>query len=441
MANTDSEYAGGYASAGPHAPAQSRTKMMLSAGIGHFIEWFDFGLYGTLAAIIASNFFASGDPVIALLKSFAVFGSGFLMRPLGGLFFGSMGDRLGRRKVLVTVIVITSCSTFVMGILPTWHQVGMLAPVLLVLTRLVQGFAAGGESSGVITYLAESAKPNRRATLTCWSENFSFMAFVCGSGLVLILTHTLGETAMNEWGWRIPFLLAGPLGWIGLYLRNHLQDSPEFQALLNSRQTEAAPLRRAVITGRRALGFCIGFVVIKAVMHWMLQAFIPAYLVTTLHYPALDAYTITTLGLLFVAVLVPFMGYLSDRIGRKPLMLAGCLGLILFAWPAMKLLTSGEVFSAMLGLGLLGLCIAAFDGASNAAMAELFPTRIRFGGVAIAYNLAVAFFGGVTPWSLAWLLTVTGNPLSPALYVMMAALVTLLTVLRARETAGQPLRA
>lgn len=175
-------------------------------------------------------------------------------------------------------------------------------------------------------------------------------------------------------------------------------------------------------------------------MHWMLQAFIPAYLVTTLHYPALDAYTITTLGLLFVAVLVPFMGYLSDRIGRKPLMLAGCLGLILFAWPAMKLLTSGEVFSAMLGLGLLGLSIAAFDGASNAAMAELFPTRIRFGGVAIAYNLAVAFFGGVTPWSLAWLLTVTGNPLSPALYVMMAALVTLLTVLRARETAGQRLR-
>ena len=179
-------------------PARRTAKIMLSAGVGHFIEWFDFGLYGTLAAIIASNFFVSDDPAIGLLKSFAVFGSGFLMRPLGGLFFGSMGDRQGRRKVLVTVIVITSISTFVMGILPTFQQAGIIAPILLVLTRLVQGFAAGGESSGVITYLAESAPPHRRATLTCWSENFSFMAFVCGSGLVLLLTHTLGEATMND---------------------------------------------------------------------------------------------------------------------------------------------------------------------------------------------------------------------------------------------------
>lgn len=190
MDNTETQYAADYSGDREKVPARRTAKIMLSAGIGHFIEWFDFGLYGTLAAIIASNFFASSDPAIALLKSFAVFGSGFLMRPLGGLFFGSMGDRLGRRKVLVTVIVITSISTFIMGLLPTWHQVGIIAPVLLVLTRLVQGFAAGGESSGVITYLAESAKPHRRATLTCWSENFSFLAFVCGSGLVLFLTHT-----------------------------------------------------------------------------------------------------------------------------------------------------------------------------------------------------------------------------------------------------------
>ncbi len=417
-----------------------RRKVLLATGLGHFVEWFDFGLYGTLATIIGMHFFHTDNPASALLASFAVFAAGFMIRPLGGLWFGSLGDRIGRRKVLSTVILWTSGATFIIGLLPTYSQVGLLATVMLVLVRMIQGFAAGGESPGATTFLAEYAPAARRGYFTCWIDSFGFMAFVAGSGLVLLLTAWLGETAMNDWGWRIPFLLAGPLGWIGLYLRNHLQDSPEFQALLNSHQTEAAPLRRAVITGRRALGFCIGFVVIKAVMHWMLQAFIPAYLVTTLHYPALDAYTITTLGLLFVAVLVPFMGYLSDRIGRKPLMLAGCLGLILFAWPAMKLLTSGEVFSAMLGLGLLGLCIAAFDGASNAAMAELFPTRIRFGGVAIAYNLAVAFFGGVTPWSLAWLLTVTGNPLSPALYVMMAALITLLTVLRARETAGQRLR-
>jgi MHS family proline/betaine transporter-like MFS transporter len=407
MANTDSEYAGEYASAAEHAPAQSRTKMMLSAGIGHFIEWFDFGLYGTLAAIIASNFFASGDPVIALLKSFAVFGSGFLMRPLGGLFFGSMGDRQGRRKVLVTVIVITSCSTFVMGILPTWHQVGILAPVLLVITRLVQGFAAGGESSGVITYLAESAKPNRRATLTCWSENFSFMAFVCGSGLVLILTHTLGEAAMNDWGWRIPFLLAAPLGLGGLYMRRNMADSAEFHKLKATGKLEKAPLRKSLSTSSRALLFCTGFVVVKAVSSWVLQSFMP--------------------------------GYLSDLWGRRPMMLLGCGGFILLTWPAMLVMSQGSVGTSIAAMSMLGVFVAMFNGGCGAAMVELFPTAIRYGSIAIAYNLTVAVFGGVTPLASASLISLTGDPLSPAWYVMFAALISFIAVWLAKETAGKVL--
>lgn len=421
--------------------SRQQRKVLLATGIGHFVEWFDFGLYGTLATFIGMQFFHTDNPASALLSSFAVFGAGFVMRPLGGLWFGSLGDRIGRRKVLATVILLTSGATFAIGLLPTYAQAGLLATVLLVLVRMLQGFAAGGESAGATTFLAEYAPADRRGYFTCWTDSFGFMAFVAGSGLVLLLTAVLGEAAMNDWGWRLPFLLAGPLGWIGLYLRNNLEDSPEFQRLLNNRQTEAAPLHQAFTAGKQALGFCIGFVAIKAVVHWMLQTFIPAYLVAALHYPARESYTITTLGLLAVAVLVPLMGYLSDRVGRKPLMLAGCLGMILFAWPAMWLMASGEVVTAVLGLLLVGLCIATFDGASNAAMAELFPTRIRYGSLAIGYNLAVAFFGGVTPWLLAWLLTTTGNLLSPALYVMAAALITLLTVLRARETAGLPLRA
>nr|WP_269468326.1 MFS transporter [Leclercia tamurae] len=415
-------------------------KVLFATGIGHFVEWFDFGLYGTLATIIGMQFFHTNDPATALLSSFAVFGAGFVMRPLGGLWFGSLGDRIGRRNVLVTVILLTSGATFTIGLLPPWSQAGMFATVLLVLVRLFQGFAAGGENAGATTFLAEYAPADRRGYFTSWTDTFGFMAFVAASGLVLLLTAVLGEAAMNDWGWRIPFLLAGPLGWIGLYLRKNLEDSPEFLALLKNRQTEATPLRTTLTTARRALIFCIGFVAIKAVMHWMLQTFIPAYLTTTLHYPALDAYTITTLGLLVIAVLVPFMGYLSDRVGRKPLMLAGCLGLILFAWPAMRMMASGDTLSASLGLGLLGVCIAIFDGACNAAMAELFPTRIRYGSIAMAYNFAVAFFGGVTPWLLAYLLVATDNPLSPALYVMGVALLSFLTVLRARERAGLPLR-
>lgn len=415
-------------------------KVLLATGIGHFVEWFDFGLYGTLAAIIGVQFFQAESPAVALLSSFAVFGAGFIMRPLGGLYFGSLGDRIGRQKVLATVILLTSGATFVMGLLPTFSQIGIAATVLLVITRLIQGFAAGGESSGATTFLAEYAPTARRGYFTCWIDNFGFTAFVAGSGLVFLLTATLGEATMSDWGWRIPFLIAGPLGLVGLYLRKHLEDTPEFLEMVKSGKTEASPLRTAVTTAWGALLFCVGFVVIKAVGHWTLQTFMPSYLSTELHYSKLDSYAITTVGLFAIAVMVPFMGYLSDKFGRKPLMLAGCAGFILFTYPAMMVMARGDMLSAVLAMLLLGAFIAAFDGACSAAMAELFPTSIRYGGMAIAYNVAVAFFGGITPWFSAYLMTATGNPFSPAYYVMGAALITFLTVLRAKETAGQPLR-
>jgi len=420
--------------------ARKLRKVLLATGVGHFVEWFDFGLYGTLAAIIGMQFFHADSPGVALLSSFAVFGAGFIMRPLGGLYFGSLGDRVGRQKVLATVILLTSGATFVMGLLPTFHQIGVTATVLLVITRLVQGFAAGGESSGATTYLAEYAPNDRRGYFTCWIDNFGFMAFVAGSGLVFMLTASLGETAMNDWGWRIPFLVAGPLGWVGLYLRQHLEDSPEFKAVAQSGKTESKPLRAAVTKAWGALLFCVGFVVLKAVGHWTLQTFMPGYLSTELHFSKLDAYAITTIGLFGIAVLVPFMGWLSDKYGRKPLMLAGCAGFILFSYPAMMVMAQGNMLSAVLAMLLLGAFIAAFDGACSAAMAELFPTSVRYGGLSIAYNFAVAFFGGITPWFSVWLIGATGDRFSPAYYVMGAALITFLTVLKAKETAGKPLK-
>lgn len=420
--------------------ARKLRKVLLATGVGHFVEWFDFGLYGTLAAIIGLQFFHAENPSVALLSSFAVFGAGFVMRPLGGLYFGSLGDRVGRQKVLATVILLTSGATFVMGLLPTYHQIGITATVLLVITRLIQGFAAGGETSGATTYLAEFAPDKRRGYFTCWIDNFGFMAFVAGSGLVFLLTASLGESAMNDWGWRIPFLIAGPLGWIGLYLRTHLEDSPEFKAVVESGKREEAPLRAAVTKAWAALLFCVGFVVLKAVGHWTLQTFMPGYLSTELHFSKLNAYAITTIGLFGIAVLVPFMGYLSDRFGRKPLMLSGCAGFILFSYPAMMVMAQGDMISAVLAMLLLGAFIAAFDGACSAAMAELFPSGVRYGGLSIAYNFSVAFFGGITPWFSVWLITATGNKFSPAFYIMAAALITFLTVLRAKETAGKPLK-
>lgn len=423
------------------ARAQRMRRVIMAAGAGHFVEWFDFGLYGTLATVISLNFFQQGNAQAALLSAFAVFGAGFVMRPLGGLFWGSLGDRIGRRTTLATVILVTSGATVVMGLLPTYDLVGLWAPLLLVIVRLVQGFAAGGESSGATTLLAEYAPSNRRGFVSSFVDVFGFAAFVVGAGLVLIFTSTLGTDALNAWGWRLLFLLALPLGLAGLYLRRRLEDTPEFLAVKQKGEVSSSPLRTSLRTSWRALLFCVGFVVIKAVGHWSLQTFMPSYLQTDLHYSQPLSYAVTVIGLLAIAVLVPFMGLLSDRIGRKPVMIAGCVGFLVLTYPTLMLMSAGNFFAATAAMVLLGVFMAAFDGASSAAMAELFPTSIRYGSMAIAYNFSVAIFGGITPYFATWLIASTGNTFAPAFYVMAAALITLITVLRARETFKRPLHA
>lgn len=421
--------------------ARAMRKVILAAGAGHFVEWFDFGLYGTLATVISLNFFQQGNAQAALLAAFAVFGAGFVMRPLGGLFWGSLGDRIGRRTTLATVILVTSGATVVMGLLPTYEMVGLWAPLLLVVVRLVQGFAAGGESSGATTLLAEYAPSNRRGFVSSFVDVFGFAAFVVGAGLVLIFTSTLGTDALNSWGWRLLFLLALPLGLAGLYLRRRLEDTPEFRAVQAKGDVVKSPLRTSLRTSWKALLFCVGFVVIKAVGHWSLQTFMPSYLQTDLHYSQPLSYGVTVIGLLAIAVLVPFMGLLSDRIGRKPVMIAGCVGFLVLTYPTLMLMSVGNFWAATAAMVLLGIFMAAFDGASSAAMAELFPTNIRYGSMAIAYNFSVAIFGGITPYFATWLIASTGNTFAPAFYVMAAALITLITVLRARETFRKPLQA
>lgn len=409
-------------------------KVIGAAGAGHFVEWFDFGLYGTLATVISLHFFKQGNDQAALLSAFAVFGAGFVMRPLGGLFFGSMGDRIGRKKTLATVVLITSGATAVMGLLPTWQAVGVVAPLLLVIVRLVQGFAAGGESSGATTLLAEYAPSNRRGFVSSFVDVFGFAAFVVGAGLVLTFTVLLGDDRLNSWGWRLLFTLALPLGIAGLYLRQRLEDTPEFQTVEKRGKLARSPLRTSLSSSWKALLFCVGFVIIKAVGHWVLQTFIPSYLQTDLGYSRVVSYAVTVIGLAMICVLVPCFGLLSDKIGRRPVMMIGCVGFVVFTYPTLLLMDAGSFAAATTAMCVLGVFMAAFDGAMSAAMAELFPTNIRYGSMAIAYNVPVAIFGGITPYFATFLIASTGNKFAPAFYVMGAAAVSLIVILRARET-------
>ncbi|HVV14686.1 MFS transporter [Amycolatopsis sp.] len=419
------------------AQAPPRGRVLFAAGAGHFVEWFDMGIYGTLSTVIAANFFASGDPTAALLSTFAIFAAGFVIRPLGGFFFGPLADRIGRQRVLAIVVLTTSLSTFAIGVLPTHAAVGALAPLLLVVARLVQGFGAGGETSSAVTLLYEYAPRNRRGFFSSFADTFGFAAFVFGSGLALLLTATMGDATMTSWGWRLPFLLALPLGLSGLYLRLKLDDTPEFRQLESAGEVTEAPMRESFRSGRKAMLVLAGLVVIKGVAHWTLQTFMPSYLQTTLHFTKVQSFIAATVCLAVVAAAVPAAGALSDRIGRKPLLIAGTAGFVVFTWPALLLMSLGSTVLAVVGMVILGLLIAAYDGAISATMAELFPPRIRSGAIAIPYNLAVSLFGGTAPYLATWLVSATGYKLSPAFYIMLAAVITLVTILRSvRETAG-----
>jgi MHS family proline/betaine transporter-like MFS transporter len=412
-------------------------RVLLAAGAGHFVEWFDMGIYGTLATIVAANFFASGNPAAALLSTFAVFAAGFVVRPLGGLFFGPLADRIGRQKVLAMVVLGTSGATFLIGVLPTYSAVGALAPLLLVLARLIQGFAAGGESSSAVTLLYEHAPRNRRGYFCSWVDTFGFAAFVFGSGLALLLTATLGDAAMTSWGWRLPFLLALPLGAAGLYLRTKLAETPEFEQLRNTGEVTGSPIRDSFRTGRIAMLVLAGLVVIKGVAHWTLQTFMVSYLQNTMHFSQIQSFGAATACLAVVAVAVPIAGALSDRYGRKPLLLAGAGGFFVLTWPCLLLMSLHNTALAILAMVVLGLLIAAYDGAVSATMAELFPPRIRTGAMAIPYNISVTVFGGTAPYVATWLITNTGYRFSPAFYVMLAAAITFVTVARwVREASG-----
>ncbi|WP_119288415.1 MFS transporter [Streptomyces sp. YIM 130001] len=415
----------------------SPRKVLVAAGAGHFVEWFDLGIYGTLSTIIAANFFADGDETAALLSTFAVFAAGFVVRPLGGLFFGPLADRIGRKRVLAIIVLVTSLTTFGMGVLPTYATIGAAAPLLLVALRLIQGFAAGGETSSAVSMLFEYAPRNRRGYYTSWSAAIGFLAFVVGSGLALALTAGLGDATMSSWGWRVPFLLALPLGMTGLYLRLKMEDTPEFRAMKESGDISDSPTRETFRTARVAMLVLAGIMVIKGVGHWMLQTFMVSYLQNTMDFSKVHSFLAATVCLAVVAVLVPFMGLLSDKIGRRPLLIGGTAGMLVLAWPALQLMALHNTAFAILGMVLLGLPLAAYDGAINAVMAELFPPRIRSGAIAIPYNMSVTLFGGTAPYVATWLIGATGNDFSPAFYLMLAAAVTLITVLRwVKETSG-----
>ncbi|WP_422745883.1 MFS transporter [Mycobacterium sp. WMMD1722] len=414
-------------------------KAITGASIGNAVEWFDFAIYGFLATFIAANFFPSGDDTAALLNTFAIFAAAFLVRPLGGFVFGPLGDRIGRQKVLAVVILLMSAATLGIGLLPTYATIGVAAPLLLLLLRCVQGFSAGGEYGGGAVYLAEYARDGRRGltvTFIAWS---GVLGFLLGSVTVTLLQALLPAEAMESYGWRIPFLIAAPLGLVGLYIRLRLDDTPQFEALSRADHVATSPLREATTTAWRPILQVIGLFIVFNVGYYVVFTFLPTYFIRTLQFSKTVSFVSITLASLVALVLILPLATLSDRVGRRPLLLGGAAAYIVLAYPLFVLLNSGSVVAAVAAHCLLAAIESVYVSAAVTAGVELFATRVRYSGFSIGYNISVAAFGGTTPYVVTWLTSTSGNRLAPALYLSVAAVVSLGALLTVAETAGRPL--
>lgn len=424
-------------------PAESTAvrRAVTGASIGNAVEWFDFAIYGFLATIIATNFFPRGDETAALLSVFAIFAAAFFVRPLGGLVFGPLGDRIGRQKVLAVVILLMSGATLVIGLLPTYESIGIAAPILLLVCRCLQGFSAGGEYGGGAVYLAEFAPDRRRGVIVTFMVWSGLLGFLLGSVTVTLLQALLPADAMESYGWRIPFLLAAPLGLIGLYIRLRLDDTPEFTELRREDNVARRPLRDAITTSWPSILQVFGLFLIFNVGYYVVFTFVPNYLIKPLGFGRTESFTSITLASLTALILTLPFAALSDRVGRRPMLIAGTALFVVFAYPLFLMITSGSLPAVLTAHCLLAAIEAVYISAAVTAGVELFATRVRYSGFSIGYNIAVAGFGGTTPYVLTWLTARTGNVMVPAFYLMAAAAVSLAAVLVMKETAGRSLSA
>ena len=408
-----------------------------AAVIGNALEWYDFIVFGFFAVVIARLFFPSDSPYASMLLTTATFGVGFVMRPVGGVLLGIYSDRKGRKAALLLIIGLMTLAIAMIAFAPTYAAVGIIAPLIIVLARLLQGFATGGEFASATVFLIESAPSHRRGFYGSWQMVGQGLAVLTGALLGALVTHTLSPGALDSWGWRIPFLFGLIIGPIGLYIRRHLEETDAFL------EARAAPvkklgLRTTFASRLKELAVCVGIVTNGTIAFYVILLYMPTFARTQLHLPLEDAFLAQSVSLVFMIALIPLFGALSDHIGRRPIMISSLVLFLGLVYPLFYWVHENPTFGNLMLMQIV-LCsvLGAFFGPMSTALSEQFPTRTRSTGLAIAYNIAVMVFGGFAQFFVTWLIDATGSPIAPAFYVMFGAaaglLATLFLVDRARE--------
>lgn len=412
----------------------------LAGGVGTLIEYYDFSVYGFLAVTIAPLFFPNSDSTASMLAALAVFASGYVVRPLGGVFFGWLGDRYGRRAPLVATIVGMGLCSGLIGVLPTYESIGVIAPVLLVLLRLISGFCAGGEIGGAATYIAESTPPDRRGFFGSFTPFGSTFGFATAATVVAVVTSTVGTDTMTGWGWRLPFLLCFPLALLCLWARARLEDTPEFTKTKKEGRQAKWPLLQVLRNNPVAVLRVIGVAVATNGTGYIGLTYMNIYLIDDLGYPAADVSWLSAGVIALACFTMPFVGLLSDRWGRRKVIATGVVGYLLVSYPVLALMESAN---SLLFVGVLYLAFMVLNALLQVPafpmFTELFGGSTRYTGVALGFNLGTILAGGTAPYIATLLVQQTGDRQSPAFWVMGAALIGLLSLIKLRETANTAL--
>ena len=413
-----------------------------ASAMGNAVEWFDYGAYAYLTDHIAKTLFpANTDGILWTLFGFAI---SFLIRPLGGLFWGPIGDRIGRKRVLAMTIILMASATSLIAVIPSYKMIGIWAPVILFVLRIIQGFSAGGEYGGAATFMAEYAPKNRRGLYGRFLEVGTLTGFTGAAAIALLMTNLLSDGAMASWGWRVPFLVAIPLGYIGMYLRTRMEETPVFEEVEEGEdeyKTETIPKIYKDLVSRyiRSTIILFGLVIALNVVEYTFLTFTPTYLQKSLGMSENHALLVPLFGQIVMAILLPFFGRLSDTVGRRPMWMFSCMGLIVFVIPLYMLMGTGLV-GAIVGFIVIGILFAPQLSTISATFPAMFPTMVRYAGVAIAYNVSTSLFGGTAPAITELITQATGSNLVPAYYMIGACVIGTVAAFFLIETKGVSLR-
>ena len=419
---------------------QKNLRRLMAAGlVGSSLEWYDFFIYATAAALVFPKlFFPEATPIVALLLSFSTFWAGFIARPIGGLVFGHVGDKVGRKPALVICLGLMAAATFLIGLLPTTASLGVGAPVLLVLLRFLQGIAVGGQWGGVVLLLTESAGPKKRGFAGTFGQAGVPIGVLLGNVAFISATASLSPEAFAAWGWRIPFLASALLFPVVLFIQLKVEDSPVFREMQQRRASGPAvahaPLKEALRTHRKPILLGAGLMFASNAIFYVSIAGVLSYATTTLGLSRESVLVVSLLSSLVSIPVILYAGHLSDRLGRRPLIIAGTIGLIVWAFPYFLLVDTGSLLLLFVATTVGGIASSLVYGPIAAYLGELFEPHVRYSGASLAYQLASILVSGGTPFIMTALLVATGTSLSVSAFLLVMGVVTLASALGLRET-------